>query len=106
MGTARLEPIMNATHIKTNGMSCEACPSRIESRLENLEGVKAARAYRTMRLTSVLYDPDLVDVETIRHQIEDAGFHTDELVERGADPLAVQQRLHEQAIARILEARE
>lgn len=65
---------MNAVHIRTDGMYCDACPSRIEARVERLPGVKAARSYRTMHLTSVLYDPDLVDADTIRDQIADVGF--------------------------------
>ncbi len=66
---------MNAVHIRTEGMFCDACPPRIEAEIEHLPGVKAARAYRTMHLTSVLFDPDLVDSDTIRYQIERVGFN-------------------------------
>jgi cation transport ATPase len=65
---------MNAVHIQTDGMRCAACPPLIESTLRQLEGVKDARAYRSMQLTSVLYDPDVVDIRTIRTQIASAGF--------------------------------
>lgn len=65
---------MTAVHIRTDGMFCDACPHRIESRIERLSGVKAARAYRSLRLTSVLYDPGLIDVDTIREQIARVGF--------------------------------
>ncbi|MDO8987550.1 MAG: heavy metal-associated domain-containing protein [Coriobacteriia bacterium] len=65
---------MNAVHIRTEGMFCDACPPRIEAEIEHLPGVRAARAYRTMHLTSVLFDPDLVDTDTIRDLIERAGF--------------------------------
>lgn len=65
---------MHAVHIKTDGMHCDACPPLIESVLGHLQGVKDARAYRSMHLTSVLYDPDVVDVKTIRTQIASAGF--------------------------------
>jgi copper chaperone CopZ len=65
---------MNAVHIQTDGMHCAACPPLIESELGQLEGVKDARAYRSMQLTSVLYDPDVVDIRTIRTQIASAGF--------------------------------
>lgn len=65
---------MNAIHIRTEGMFCDACPPRIETEIERLPGVKAARAYRTMQLTSVLFDPSLVDPETIRERIETVGF--------------------------------
>jgi copper chaperone CopZ len=65
---------VTAVHIRTDGMHCDACPHRIETRIEHLSGVKAARAYRAMHLTSVLYDPDLIDADTIRDEIADAGF--------------------------------
>lgn len=65
---------MNAVHIKTDGMHCDACPPRIEAELDHLPGVKAARAYRSMHLTSVLYDPDLIDADTIRDRIASVGF--------------------------------
>ena len=95
---------MNATHIRTEGMFCDACPHRIECRLEQLSGVKAARAHRTMRLTSVLYDPDLIDADTIRGQIEAEGFAA-HVVQKGADPLVAQQRLHEETITGTLGTR-
>jgi len=65
---------MNAVHIQTNGMHCNACPPRIEAEVEHLPGVKAARAYRSMCMTSVLFDPALIDAKAIRDQIADAGF--------------------------------
>jgi copper chaperone CopZ len=65
---------MNAVHTRTDGMHCDACPPRIEADIEHVPGVKAARAYRSMHLTSVLYDPELVDAETIRDHIMSAGF--------------------------------
>ena len=70
---------MDAVHIKTYGMYCDACPYRIQAELEQLPGVKAARAYRTMRMTSVLFDPDLIDPKAICQRIESAGFHADVL---------------------------
>ena len=65
---------MNAVHIQTEGMHCAACPPLIEAEVEHLPGVKAARAYRSMHLTSVLFDPELVDADAIRERIASAGF--------------------------------
>ena len=65
---------MEAVHILTDGMHCDACPPLIERDLEQVPGVKAARAYRSMNLTSVLFDPDVVGVDTIRDHIANAGF--------------------------------
>jgi len=65
---------VNAIHIKTEGMHCSQCPPLIEAEVEHLPGVHAARAYRSMHLTSVLFDPDVTDPETIRDTIASAGF--------------------------------
>jgi len=65
---------MDAVHIQTDGMHCAACPPLIEAEVEHLPGVKSARAYLSMHLTSVLFDPDLVSVATIRNRIESVGF--------------------------------
>lgn len=65
---------MLAVHIHTDGMYCEQCPPRIEAELQHLPGVKDAHSYRSMRLTSVLFDPELIDVGTIRDRIVHAGF--------------------------------
>jgi copper chaperone CopZ len=65
---------VHAVHIKTDGMHCDACPPLIESALCHLRGVRDAHAYRSMHLTSVLYDPDVVDVQAIRNEIASAGF--------------------------------
>ena len=72
---------MNLALIKTEGMRCDACPPRIESELIHLTGVKDARAFRSMHLTSVLFDADIVDVSTIRGRIAAAGFETHALGE-------------------------
>jgi copper chaperone CopZ len=65
---------VNAIHIKTEGMHCSQCPPFIEAEVEHLAGVQSARAYRSMNLTSVLFDPEVVDPETIRDTIVSAGF--------------------------------
>jgi copper chaperone CopZ len=70
----REEPPVNAVHIHTEGMYCRACPARIEHAVEELPGVKAARVCRDASMTSVLFDPDLIDEKTIRDRITDTGF--------------------------------
>jgi copper chaperone CopZ len=65
---------MTVVHINTFGMYCDQCPHRIEGAVEELSGVKDARCFRTLCLTSVLYDPALVDAGTILKSITDAGF--------------------------------
>ncbi|MFA5843983.1 MAG: heavy-metal-associated domain-containing protein [Coriobacteriia bacterium] len=71
---------MNAVHILTTGMHCGACPPRIEAAIEHLPGVKAARAFRELQLTSVLFDPEIVNAEDIRARVADIGFGAEVLV--------------------------
>ncbi len=71
---------MNAVHIQTTGMHCPACPPRIELEVEHLDGVRAARAYQHLQLTSVLFDPAITDPESIRRTIVGAGFGAQVLV--------------------------
>lgn len=65
---------MNAVHIRTDGMHCDECPPMIEAQIEQLPGVREARTYRSLRLTSVLYDPELTDSTAISDRITRAGF--------------------------------
>lgn len=71
---------MNAVHIHTEGMYCELCPEHIEEAVRRLPGVKDARAYRSMQMTSVLYNPDVIDPYTIESCIVDEGFIANTLV--------------------------
>lgn len=65
---------MNAVHFRTEGMHCDACPPVIETALASIPGVKAARAYPALRLTSVLFDPRMTDTATIERRINRIGF--------------------------------
>jgi len=65
---------MNLALIQTDGMHCDACPPRIETELIHINGVKGVRTFRSMHLTSVLFDADIVDANTICGRIEHAGF--------------------------------
>lgn len=65
---------VKAAQFRVDGMYCSDCPARIEDLIRQLEGVKDARAYRQLRLASVLYDDTSVDTKTIQRRIQDAGF--------------------------------
>lgn len=71
---------MKAVHIRTKGMFCEKCPHRVECELAGMPGVEDVQAFWRMGMTSVLYDPDVVDILTIRDAVARAGFGADILV--------------------------
>ncbi len=65
---------MEAVHIRTKGFYCGACPKVIEKAVGSLDGVADVVAVRSMGLTSVLYDPEIVSREVLCERIRKAGF--------------------------------
>ncbi|KAL1830714.1 hypothetical protein ACET3Z_000365 [Daucus carota] len=57
-----------------SGMSCSACAACIEKAVKRLPGIKNAGVDVLISRAQVLFYPSLVDEETIRETIEDAGF--------------------------------
>jgi P-type Cu+ transporter len=66
----------NPTRIElpVEGMSCASCATRIERKLNRLDGVHATVNYATERAT-VEYDPALAGSELIADTIEQTGYH-------------------------------
>nr|XP_017227117.1 PREDICTED: probable copper-transporting ATPase HMA5 [Daucus carota subsp. sativus] len=57
------------------GMTCSACAASIEKAVKRLPGIKDAAVDVLNNRAQVLFYPSLVDDETIREAIEDAGFN-------------------------------
>lgn len=57
-----------------DGMHCAGCQNRIESRLEKIRGVVEGRVNLTARRLSLIWQPAIVDVQTIISDIEELGF--------------------------------
>ena len=55
------------------GMTCASCASRVEKRLNRLEGVEASVNYATETAT-VTFDPDVVAPEQLVEAVEQAGY--------------------------------
>ncbi len=75
------------------GMTCASCASRIERKLNKLDGVSASVNYATEKAT-VDYDPHNVEPEQLIGAVEAAGYHAQlpaAAAEPPADPLT--QRL-------------
>ena len=60
--------------LPVEGMSCASCASRIERKLNRLDGVHATVNYATERAT-VEFDPALAGKELIADTIEQTGYH-------------------------------
>ncbi len=63
-----------AVHIKTAGFYCGACPKVVENALGTIDGVLDVVAVRSLGLTSVLFDSDRIDRETLCERIRRSGF--------------------------------
>jgi Cu+-exporting ATPase len=66
-----------------DGMTCATCATRIERKLNRLDGVEATVNYAT-EAASVAYDPGVVGVEDLLRAVEGAGYHA-ALPDDGAD---------------------
>src|SRR5215207_4076794 len=55
------------------GMTCASCASRIERRLNKLDGVQATVNYGTEQ-AAVAFDPDTVSVQDLVAAVEAAGY--------------------------------
>ncbi len=77
MSAVRLE-------LPIEGMTCASCASRIEKKLNKLEGVHAAVNYATEKAT-VQYDASLVEPEQLVGAVEAAGYHARLAAEPEAD---------------------
>jgi copper chaperone CopZ len=65
---------LHAVHVRTSGLRCGECTALVEQTLGHLDGVVGVTAVRSLGLTSILYDEDRVDKETIAGAIRRAGF--------------------------------
>jgi Cu+-exporting ATPase len=67
-------PAATRIELPVEGMTCASCASRIERKLNRLDGVHASVNYATERAT-VEYDPTLAGAELIADTIEHTGYH-------------------------------
>ena len=56
------------------GMTCASCATRIERKLNKIDGVEATVNYATDQ-ASVAYDPTEIDVDDLVAAVEGAGYH-------------------------------
>src|SRR6266536_4032393 len=66
-------PTRQRLQLELEGMTCASCATRIERKLNKLEGVQAAVNYATEEAT-VKYDPRRVRVDDLIRAVEAAGY--------------------------------
>ncbi len=60
--------------LELTGMTCAACATRIEKKLNKLDGVTATVNYATER-AAITFDPAVVDTESMINTVESIGYH-------------------------------
>ncbi len=56
------------------GMTCAGCVARVESVLNNIDGVAESRANLANHQVSIAYNPNRVDISKIAHEMEIVGY--------------------------------
>jgi len=64
----------SSVRLSLDGMTCAACASRIERKLNRLDGVNASVNFATEQAT-VAYDPARAAVDDLLQAVEAAGYH-------------------------------
>ena len=71
--TAVVSPSPERVRLDLEGMTCASCASRIERKLNKLDGVEATVKYATDR-AAVTYDPSVVTVDDLVATVAAAGY--------------------------------
>ncbi len=72
------------TTLALEGMTCASCATRIERRLNRLDGVQATVNFATETAT-VSYDPQLVEPDRLVGAVESIGYHAAPAVEQSSE---------------------
>ena len=60
--------------LNIEGMHCTGCSNRLTKVLNNIDGVESAEVRFETKKATIKYDESKVSVETIKAEIEEAGF--------------------------------
>lgn len=85
------------------GMTCAACATRIEKKLNRLDGVTATVNYAT-ETASVAFDPQVTSVEAMRGAVESIGYGADVRRDHGVDTDAEDEARRRSLLRRLVVA--
>ena len=69
-----IQPLVVATQIHIEGMTCNSCAQSIEGMISQRKGVRSAQVSLANHCGTFEYDPLLTTLEELREAIEDMGF--------------------------------
>ena len=70
------------------GMTCTSCSSRVQRKLNKLDGVEAAVNFAT-ESAAVDYDPHAVDVPRLIEVVRNAGYDAFDFQDQATQPLSL-----------------
>ncbi len=65
----------SSVSLNVTGMKCGGCESNVSNQLQNLDGVISVEASSKENNVTVQYDPDLVEIDTIKNTIIQTGYN-------------------------------
>ncbi|HEU5277731.1 MAG TPA: heavy metal translocating P-type ATPase [Gaiellaceae bacterium] len=101
--TATLEQPRTRVRLALEGMTCASCATRIERKLNKLEGVDASVNYAT-ELAAVSYDPTRADVDDLIRAVEAAGYRANVEAHTRADEARARMLRTRLVVAAVLTA--
>ncbi len=68
---------MNKTTLKIKGMSCAHCVKKIETALQDLQGVVMAKVNLKKEIAKVKYDETAQTLENLTASVKEIGYETE-----------------------------
>lgn len=70
---------MNKTTLKIKGMSCAHCVKKIETALQDLQGVVMAKVNLKKEIAKVKYDETAQTLESLTAAVKEIGYETESI---------------------------
>ncbi len=86
-GPAPTGPASDEVTFDIEGMTCASCVRRVEVALDKLEGVREASVNLATERATVTFDPEKVQVVTLAHAVEAAGYGARQQVRESDQPV-------------------
>ena len=87
-GNGAAPPAATEAVLPIEGMTCASCVRRVEKGLEKVPGVTAANVNLATERATVVYDPAVVDLATLRTAVERTGYQVGEVSAGEATPMS------------------
>lgn len=65
---------IRSLEIQVEGMRCEGCERTVRTALTRIEGMRDVKADHQAKRVQVRFDPQLIDEQRVRAQIEQLGY--------------------------------